>query len=80
MDPVAVHLKDIDQQEVKVIKEVVDAKIGVEGTEIFVLGDCLIIEDIAVLDSLLSNMYSTEEIASVGGKKAVQDPANWTYD
>ena len=58
----------------------VDAKIGVEGTEIFVLGYCLLIKDIAVLDSLLSNMYSTEEIASVGGKKAVQDPANWTYD
>ena len=80
MDPVVVHLKDIDQREVKVIEEVVNAKIGAEGTAIVVLCNCTLIGDIAVLDRLLKNLVIAEEIASVGGQKAVQDPANWTYD
>ena len=80
MDPVEVHMKDIDQREVKVIEEVVNAKIGAEGTAIVVLGECPLIGDNAVLDRLLRNMGITEEIASVGGQKAVQDPANWTYE
>ena len=44
------------------------------------LGDCPIIGDIAVLDSLLHNMYITKDIYSVGGQKAVQDPSNWNYE
>ena len=48
MDPVAVHLKDIDQREVKVIEEVVDTNIGSEGTASFVIDDCPLIGDIAV--------------------------------
>ena len=80
MDPVAIHLKDIDQREVKVIEEVVNAKILAEGTAIVVLCNCSLIGDIDILDRFLRNMDITEEIASVGGQKAVQDPANWTYE
>ena len=80
MDPVAVHLKDIDQREVKFIEEVVDAKTGAEVTANAVLGNCTLIGDISFLDSLLRNMGITKEIASVGGRKAVQDTDNWTYE
>ena len=73
MDPEAVHLKDIDQQEVKFIEEVVDTKTGAEGTVIIVLVYFPLIWDIAVLDSLLYNLDTTEEIASVCGHKAVQE-------
>ena len=45
MDPVAIHLKDIDQREVKVIEEVVNAKILAEGTAIVVLCNCSLIGD-----------------------------------
>ena len=54
MDPVAVHLKDIDQREVKVIEEVVNDKIGAEGMAIVVLGDCPLIGDIAFFGQTLA--------------------------
>ena len=79
-DPVAIHLKYIDQKEVKVIEEVVDANIGAEGTAIVVIGDCRIIRDIDVLDILLRNMDITKEIDSLGGRKAVQYTAKWTNE
>ena len=53
MDLEAIHLKDIDQREVKVIEEVLDAKNGAEGTESIVLSYCPLIGDIDVLDSPL---------------------------
>ena len=80
MELFAVHLKDIDQREVKVIEEVVDAETGAEGTEIVVLGYCPLFGEIAVLDRLFFNMDTTEEISSVGGCKAFHDPANWIYE
>ena len=76
----AIHLKDINDREVKVIEEVVDAKNRAEGTVIVILGYCPLIGDIDVLDSLFFKMDTTEEMAFVCGRKAVQDPANWTYD
>ena len=58
----------------------VDAKTVAEGTAIVVLVNFRLIGYIAVLDSLMFNMDTTEEIAFVGGQKAVQDPVNCTYD
>ena len=55
----------------------VDAEIYVEGMQIFVLGNCPPIGDISVLDSRLRKKDITKEMASVGGQKAVQEPANW---
>ena len=53
MDPVAIHLKAIDEWELKVNKEVIDANIGAEGTPIVILGDCPLIGDISVTHSRL---------------------------
>ena len=49
-DPVAVYTKDTNYQEVKVIEEVVDSDIGLEGTAIVVHGDCPIIGYIYISD------------------------------
>ena len=53
MDPVAIHLKAIDEWELKVNKEVIDANIGAEGTPIVILDDCPLIGDISVTHSRL---------------------------
>ena len=79
-DPVAVYTKDTNYQEVKVIEEVVDSDIGLEGTAIVVHGDCPIIGYIYISDIWWLNMDITKEIASVGDQKAVQDSANWIYE
>ena len=52
IDPVAIHLKYIDQQEVKFIEEMIDADIGSKWTAIFMISDYPLIGDISVLDSL----------------------------
>ena len=79
-DPISVRLKDINQWEVKVIEEVVNAEIGAEGTRIVVLGDCPLIVGIVVSDRCLGKTDITEEISSVGRCQAFQEPANCTSE
>ena len=68
----AIHLKDINQWEVKFIKEVFDSYIGAERTTIVLLGRCSTIGYISVSDSRLRKADITKEITSVCGRQAVQ--------
>ena len=71
-DPISVRLKDINQWEVKFIKEVFDSYIGAERTTIVLLGRCSTIGYISVSDSRLRKADITKEITSVCGRQAVQ--------
>ena len=76
MDPVNIQLKDINQWEVKIIKEVINTNIGAEVTPIVILSNCPLIGDIAILESHLRKTETTAEMYLVGGKQAVQEPDN----
>ena len=54
-DPVAIHLKYINQWELKCIHKVINANIGAEVTSIVILSNCPLIGDIAISESHLRN-------------------------
>ena len=59
-DPVAIHLKDINQWEVKFIKEVIDSNIVAEVMPIVILGNCPLIGYISISESCLRKTDITE--------------------
>ena len=73
-DPVAIKLKDINQWEIKFIKEVINTNIGAEVTPIAIIIICPLIGDIAISERRLRKTDITAEIYSLGGKQAVQEP------
>ena len=59
-EPVAIHLKGINQWEVKFIQEVINANIGAEVTPIIILSNYPLIGDISILESCLHKTEITE--------------------
>ena len=76
--PVAIHLKVIIQGVVRVIKEVVNAEFGTEGTPVVVISKYPLIGDIAISDSRLYNTEITDETAYIGGLQVVQETDDCT--
>ena len=74
MNPVAVHLKDIDRGEVRVLKKVVELQVGAEGGPLGVEGDDLDIGDVAVMHGCLCSADITEERTYLGGWHVVEEP------
>ena len=62
--PVAIHLNDINQWEVKFIQEVINSSIGAELTPIFILSICPLIGYISISEIRLRKTDITEEISS----------------
>ena len=76
-DPVAVHLKYINQWEVKIIQEVINANIGAEVTPIVIPINCPLIGDISILGICLRKTEITKEIIYLGKKQVVKETDNW---
>ena len=59
-DPVDIHLKDINQWEVKFIEEVINANNGAEVTPIVILRNCPLIGDISISERRLRKTEITD--------------------
>ena len=74
--PDAVHLKDLDHWDGRVIQEVVEAQVGGIRLPEAVLCDGPLVGHIATADGLLRNTEITEETSSEGGWHAFQELGN----
>ena len=76
-DPVAIHLQDINQWQIKFIQEVINANIDAEVTPLVILRNCPLIGDISISESRLHKKEINKVISYLGGKHVVQEPDNW---
>ena len=72
MNPVSIHLKDLDRGEFWFFKQVIDLQVGVEGGTLGVESDSSDVKYVAAAHGCLLSAEVTEKKTYVGGCNMVQ--------
>ena len=76
-DPDAIHLKDLDKGDVRVLEGVVNLLVGAEVHPVPVFLGSFFTGDMSATNATLRNAEITQEIISGGGWHARQEPGDW---
>ena len=76
-DPDAIHLKDLDKGDVRVLEGVVNLLVGAEVHPVPVFLGSFFTGDMSATNATLRNAEITQETISGGGWHARQEPGDW---